>query len=134
MNNKLREIIVEELKNSKTFEKYLWDMQKAYEDMDFYYNAGDDQNELHFWDKWTTDLPNELIEQLANNIISKYGEWEVVAEGRVTREFDSGNYYTFVGSQEPCNEVLDIACKLDEVLKKYANEGKQIEIGIRVID
>jgi archaellum biogenesis protein FlaJ (TadC family) len=68
--NKLdKDRIIEVLSNSKTFDKFLKEMQSAYENMDFYYRAEDDQNELYFWDRWTQDLPKELIEQIANEII-----------------------------------------------------------------
>ena len=59
---------------------------------------------------------------------------KVIAEGKISREFDSGHYFTFIGSQETCNEILDIAYRLDEAVTEYAykNEGKQVILSLEV--
>ena len=61
---------------------------------------------------------------IASNIISKYGEWEVIASGEVNNKELSDYFELWVGNDNE-DDILDI-------LKNY--NGKQIEVGIRIID
>jgi hypothetical protein len=107
-DNKLRNIIVEELKNEIRVENTL----RAIVNIAADYR---DTPEM---------ATNKKILAIANNIISKYGEWEVIAEGVIENNCDFVEHISI--DDEP----------LSNYFEKPAQEynGKQIEVGIRIIN